>query len=104
VPQVVVLQSFARRPALRRAWPTVEERAAQVTPPSDDRSPMAKAYGWAARIMVVSLEMVLPGLAGYWLDQRLGTLPLVMLLGFAVGGTAAMVHLLQMTRTADRRR
>ena len=35
--------------------------------------------------MVVSLEMVLPGLAGYWLDQRLGTVVLFMLMGFAVG-------------------
>ena len=38
--------------------------AVPVTTPSDDRSPAAKAYQWASRIMVVSLEMVLPGLAG----------------------------------------
>ena len=35
--------------------------------------------------MVVALEMVLPGLAGYWLDKRLGTVVLLMLVGFAVG-------------------
>jgi F0F1-type ATP synthase assembly protein I len=59
---------------------------------------MAKAYGWAARIMVVSLEMVLPGLAGYWLDQQLGTVVLFMLLGFGLGSTAAVVHLVRMVR------
>jgi F0F1-type ATP synthase assembly protein I len=49
--------------------------------------------------MVVALEMVLPGLAGYWLDQRLGTLVLFMLIGFALGSTAAAVHLMRMVRT-----
>ncbi len=49
--------------------------------------------------MVVSLEMVLPGLAGYWLDKRLGTVVLLMLIGFAVGATSAVVHLLHMVRS-----
>jgi hypothetical protein len=48
--------------------------------------------------MVVSLEMVLPGLAGYWLDQQLGTRVLLMLIGFAAGGTAAVMHLVHLTR------
>jgi fatty acid desaturase len=70
-----------------------------VTTPSDDPPPLVKAYQWATRIMVVSLEMVLPGLAGYWLDQRLGTGVLLMFVGFALGGTAAIVHLVHLTRT-----
>ena len=49
--------------------------------------------------MTVSLEMVLPGLAGYWLDTRLGTKFVFMLIGFAVGGTAALMHLLHLTKT-----
>lgn len=49
--------------------------------------------------MVVSLVMVLPGIAGYWLDQWLGTKVLFMLVGFALGCTAAMAHLIQMTRS-----
>jgi hypothetical protein len=70
-----------------------------VTIPSDDRSPLAKAYQWSTRIMIVALEMVLPGLAGHWLDKRLGTVVLFMLIGFAAGGTAAIVHLIHMTRS-----
>ena len=48
--------------------------------------------------MIVSLEMVLPGLAGYWIDKQLGTAVVFMLLGFAVGSSAAVVHLVRMTR------
>ena len=48
--------------------------------------------------MVVSLEMVLPGLAGYWLDLQLGTKVLFMLVGFALGCTAAAAHLIRLTR------
>lgn len=70
-----------------------------MSEPTDDRSALAKAYGWSARIMVVALEMVLPGLAGYWLDQRLGTAVLFMLLGFGLGSTAAVVHLIRMVRS-----
>jgi len=44
--------------------------------------------------MTISLEMVLPGLAGYWLDLRLDTKVVFMLVGFAVGMFVAMKHLL----------
>ena len=54
--------------------------------------------------MVVSLEMVLPGIAGYWLDKWLGTRVLFMLLGFALGCTASMYHLIQLTRSEKNRR
>jgi len=68
----------------------------------DDRSPAARAAQWSTRIMTVSLEMVLPGLAGYWLDGKLGTKVLFMLIGFALGGFAAIKHLIAMTRKTDR--
>jgi hypothetical protein len=74
-----------------------------VANPSDDRSSMAIAYQWATRIMVVSLEMVLPGLAGYWLDQQAGTKVLFMLVGFALGSTAAAAHLNRLTRSEKNR-
>ena len=75
-----------------------------VTIPSDDRSPAAKAYQWATRIMVVSLEMVLPGLAGYWIDRWLGSLVLFTMLGFTLGSWLGVVHLLRMTRSDVSRR
>ncbi len=70
----------------------------------DGRSSIALAWGWATRIMTISLEMVLPGLAGYWLDQKLGTKALFMLIGFVLGSAAAMMHLLHLVRTSNQHR
>ena len=70
----------------------------------DGRSPAARAAEWASRIMTISLEMVVPGLAGYWLDTKLGTKFVLMLAGFAIGFAAAMKHLLYLTSRGHRRR
>ena len=74
-----------------------------MTSPSDDRSPVAKAYQWATRIMIVSLEMVLPGLAGYWVDRQLGTVCLFLLAGLALGCSGAVVHLVRLTRAESQK-
>ncbi len=74
-----------------------------MTEPTDDRSPMAIAHHWAARIITVALEMVLPGLLGYWLDQASGLRGVFTLLGFGAGLYLGMRHLLQMTRSEERR-
>ena len=71
--------------------------------PPNSLNPMAEAFQWVARIMTVSLEMVLPGLAGRWLDGRLGTSFLVFL-GFAFGLTAGVYHLLVMTGAVGQQR
>ena len=56
---------------------------------------MAIAFEWSATIMTISLEMVVPGLAGYWLDQKLGTQVLFLFIGFALGGTMAALALMR---------
>jgi ATP synthase protein I len=73
-----------------------------VTQSPNDHRPdgptlIAIAYGWAARIMTVALEMVVPGLIGVWLDSRLGTKIVFVLLGFGGGCTLAVWHLIRMT-------
>jgi len=68
------------------------------TSPPEKRPPLAEAMAWVSRIMAVSLEMVLPGLAGLWLDDRIGT-RFLMFIGFGLGFTAGMVHLLAMTKS-----
>jgi len=54
-----------------------------------------KAMGFVAlfsEIALVLLVCVLAGiLAGYWLDQRLGTVPIFVLIGFAIGGTSGAI-------------
>ena len=57
--------------------------------------PMALAVEWVAKITTVALEMVLPGVAGQWLDRRWGT-GFLGLAGFALGLVVGMWHLLRM--------
>ena len=97
----ILAQPIVVTPVMAAArWPAQPDacRCGAVTTPSDDRSPIATAYQWASRIIVVALEMVLPGMAGLWLDKQIGTVVLFMLIGFALGCTSAVIHLVQMTR------
>lgn len=50
------------------------------------------------------MGFVIPILAGVWADSRLGTKPLLLLAGFALGLTVGMVQLLQIVRENGRRR
>ena len=67
-----------------------------MTTSSDDLSRMAQAYQWSSRIMVLSMEMVLPGLAGYWVDRQIGTVCLFLMLGLTVGCTLGMRRLIRL--------
>lgn len=73
-----------------------------VTLSPDGRSPIAEAMEWVSRILVVAAVMVLPGLAGQWLDKRWGTGFLV-LVGFAVGLTGGIAYLVKITSGAVRK-
>ncbi len=52
---------------------------------------------WTSRITTISMEMVIPALLGYWLDQKLGTQAVFVLLGAIAGMTLGLWHLLQIT-------
>jgi hypothetical protein len=69
----------------------------------NERSPMATAMAWVSQITTISLEMVLPGVAGVWIDSWLGTKVLCALLGFTLGLTVAILHLTRL-RSPNRRR
>ena len=71
--------------------------ASPVKDSSDDRSPMAQAMAWSSRITTVSLEMVLPAVFGHWIDERLGTGWVFVMLGAVVGMTGGIMHLVRMT-------
>ena len=58
---------------------------------------MARAIEWTGRIMGVAMVMVLPGLGGQWIDDRLGT-SFFTLAGFAFGLIAGISGLLVMTK------
>jgi len=84
-----------------RWLPTVAARGVAVGKVPDERSPIAKAAAWSARILTVALEMVLPGLFGSWVDQKLGTVALFMLIGLGLGFFVATLHLMQMIKKID---
>lgn len=68
----------------------------------EDRSPIAAAMAWASRITSVSLEMVVPGLLGYWLDGRIGTTAVFTVGGFAIGMVLGIFHLVRLGKTSNR--
>lgn len=69
-------------------------------PPKDQRSIISLAYAWATTIIVISAEMVVPGVLGVWVGHWLGRVAMILLalLGFAGGTTVAILHLLRLTR------
>lgn len=64
---------------------------------------MAEAMQWATRAMTIALEMVIPGLIGQWADKKLGT-SFLTLLGFALGLSAALYHLVSLARQTEQAR
>lgn len=59
---------------------------------------MPLAIEWSTRLMAIGFEMALPAAGGYWLDRRIGTSPLFLILGAMLGFAAGMFHLLQIAR------
>ena len=69
----------------------------------DGGHPMGAAMQWVARIFGAAVMMILPGLAGLWLDDRFG-LSFIGLIGFAFGLIGGMTYLISATRAADAER
>lgn len=72
-------------------------------PRPDGRSSIAAAFGWVSRITTVAVGMVVPGLVGFWIDRRLGTLVLFTVVGFGLGMTVGIVQLVRMESEGSRR-
>ncbi len=64
----------------------------------DERSPYAQALEWTSRVMSISMELIAPPLIGYWLDRRMGTLPLFLIVGVALGFITATMSLVQLSK------
>lgn len=68
---------------------------------SDIGQSVAVAYMWVGRIMSICGVMVLPAVAGMWLDNEMETTPVFTLGGFAFGMTVALVMLLKLNTAED---
>ena len=66
----------------------------------EDRSSLAVAMEWTSVVTTISLEMALPGLAGYWGDRQLGTGVLLLVLGVIFGFSLGMWHLIKLSKSA----
>ncbi|MGB8852847.1 MAG: hypothetical protein WCC69_04700 [Pirellulales bacterium] len=64
-------------------------------------SPIGEAVVWVSRITAIGLAMFLPGVAGGWLDSRLGT-QFLGLAGLALGFSVAIASLVQLQRRRGR--
>ena len=72
-----------------------------MTDEHDDRSPYAQAMELTSRITSISLELVVPVLIGYWLDQRLGTHVLFLVVGVILGFVTATLSLVRLAKSSD---
>lgn len=70
----------------------------RVRPKDDDRSLIARAWGWSTQVTAIALEMVVPGVVGLWIDRLLGTVMVFLVLGVIFGMTAGLMHLVQFAR------
>lgn len=61
-------------------------------------SPLAVGYMWSTRIITLSVEMGLIVLAFYWLDRKLSTAPLFIIIGSLLAVTFFIVQITAMTK------
>ncbi|MGA2798796.1 MAG: AtpZ/AtpI family protein [Thermoguttaceae bacterium] len=64
----------------------------------DDQSSYANAMVWVSRITSIVLEMVLPGVIGYWIDLKLGTRVVFLILGVILGFVGGIWQLIRLTK------
>lgn len=76
------------------------EQSSHNQPGSDDPeevSPVARGVAWYSHAMTISMEMVVPGAVGIWLDRQFGTGHVCALVGFLLGITVSLWHLFRLT-------
>jgi F0F1-type ATP synthase assembly protein I len=65
---------------------------------------MAVAMAWVHQIITISLMMALPALGGYWLDERWGTKPWLVICGAVLGFAVAMTTLLRLVGEMNKKK
>jgi F0F1-type ATP synthase assembly protein I len=55
---------------------------------------MAKSFSKASEVTSISVMMIVPGLIGYWIDQKVGSVLVFTLLGLVLGMGVAVRQLM----------
>ena len=64
----------------------------------DQPPPLVVALQWTSRITTIALEMAVPGVIGYWLDRRLGSGLVLLVLGVVTGFVTGIISLVRLAQ------
>lgn len=70
---------------------------------TSEPSPIAAAIAWVSRITTIAIAMVVPGVAGGWLDKRLGT-SWIGAVGLAIGLAGGLAMLVNLTKNGPQKK
>jgi|GEM_PF-3213558 len=79
------------------------KKAAVPPTPDDGSASFTGGYVWAVKIMGLGFELVLPLLAGYWLDRQWQTEPWCLLAGALVGIAAFSISIVSLSSEISRK-
>jgi F0F1-type ATP synthase assembly protein I len=60
---------------------------------------MARAVAWSSAVISIAVESVLPILIGLWIDRKLGTVLVFLVLGAALGMTLGLFHVVRLAKS-----
>lgn len=64
--------------------------------------PTPREMGYYFALAQTGVEMVLPAVGGYYLDQWLGTMPWITIIAAVFGFAAGFIHLIMILRQKER--
>ena len=64
--------------------------------------PTPRDMGYYAALAQIGIEMVIPAIAGYYVDDWLHTTPWIMIAGAVFGFAASLIHLFAILRQKER--
>ncbi len=70
----------------------------------DTRATWVRGYQISSQVITIALELVLPGLVGFFADRRWHTFPGLTLAGVGLGFLAGTLHFVQFVKALNRPR
>ena len=71
-------------------------------PDSNRKQSIGTAMRWAHQVTSIGLELAIPVGGGFWLDQKYGTAPWLMILGALIGAYLAFQGFRQLIRDLEK--